>query len=206
LKEGLPTIGILAHGLDRIYPAVHRNTAVEMLGQGGLLTDFMSETNPDRQNFVKRNRIVAGMPDCVVVIESAAKGGALITANIADSYNKDIFACPGKITDKYSEGCNALIKYKKAALVTSAEDIFREMNWIDPSGGAARQVVQRTIFPELNEEEQRVVDMLSKAGSMQLNIFAIELNVPVNKLSVILFELEMKGVVRCKPGGMYGLF
>ncbi|MDR1610296.1 MAG: DNA-processing protein DprA, partial [Candidatus Symbiothrix sp.] len=129
LRENLATVGILAHGLDRIYPPAHRNTAVEMLNNGGLLTDFISETNPDRQNFVKRNRIIAGIADCTIVVESAEKGGALITANIVDSYNRDLFAFPGKAGDRYSEGCNSLIKFKKAALITSAKDVFREMNW-----------------------------------------------------------------------------
>ena len=205
LRENLATVGILAHGLDRIYPPAHRNAAKEMLNAGGLLTDFISETNPDRQNFIKRNRIVAGMADCTVVVESAKKGGALITANIADSYNRDIFAYPGKTSDKYSEGCNMLIKSKKAALVTSAEDIFREMNWSDQPEPQRTQNVQRDLFPELNPEEQKLVEILSKAGSMQLNLLAIELDLPVSRLSVILFELEMKGVVRCKPGGMYCL-
>jgi len=205
LRENMVTVGILAHGLDRIYPSEHRNTAAEMINTGGLLTDFISETNPDRQNFVKRNRIVAGMSDCTIVVESAQKGGALITANIADSYNRDIFAIPGKTCDKYSEGCNLLIKSKKAALITSADDIFREMNWSGQPEPVRMQAVQRTIFPELNPEEQKVVDILSKAGSMQLNLLAIELDLPVSKLSVILFDLEMNGLVRCKPGGMYSL-
>jgi len=205
MREELATIGILAHGLDRIYPVIHRAAAKEMLNTGGLLTDFISETNPDRQNFVKRNRIVAGISDCTVVVESAKKGGALITANIADSYNRDIFAFPGRIGDKYSEGCNSLIKSNKAALITSAQDIFREMNWSDPPEVGQKQAVQRILFPELNPEEQSVVDILAKAGSMQLNLLAIELDLPVSRLSVILFELEMNGLVRCKPGGMYSL-
>jgi len=140
-----------------------------------------------------------------VVVESAKKGGSLITANIADSYNRDIFAFPGRVGDKFSEGCNTLIKSKKAALITSAQDIFREMNWSDPPEATRPQAVQRTLFPELNPEEQRVMDILSKAQSMQLNLLAIELDLPVNRLSVILFELEMNGLVRCKPGGMYSL-
>jgi DNA processing protein len=205
LRENLATIGILAHGLDRIYPPAHRNTAAEMIIAGGLLTDFISETNPDRQNFVKRNRIVAGISDCTVVVESAKKGGALITANIADSYNRDIFAYPGKTFDKYSEGCNMLIKGKKAALITSAQDIFQEMNWSDPPETGRIHAVQRILFPELNPDEQKVMDVLSKAGSMQLNLLAIELDLPVSRLSVILFELEMNGMLRCKPGGMYSL-
>ena len=205
LRENLATVGILAHGLDRIYPSGHRNTAAEMINSGGLLTDFISETDPDRQNFVKRNRIVAGISDCTVVVESAKKGGALITANIADSYNRDIFAYPGKTFDKYSEGCNSLIKSKKAALITSAQDIFSEMNWCDSPETGRAQAVQRTLFPDLNPEEQKVVDILLKAGSMQLNLLAIELDLPVSRLSVLLFELEMSGMVRCKPGGMYSL-
>ena len=205
LKENIATVGILAHGLDRIYPLVHRSAAAEMINAGGLLTDFISETNPDRQNFVKRNRIVAGMSDCTVVVESAQKGGALITANIADSYNRDIFAFPGKTYDKYSEGCNSLIKNKKAALITSAEDIFREMNWSDSPEPVRTQAIQRVLFPDLNPEEQKIMEILSKAGNMQLNLLAIELDLPVSRLSVILFDLEMNGLVRCKPGGMYGL-
>lgn len=205
LRENLLTVGILAHGLDRIYPPAHRNAAAEMLNAGGLLTDFISETNPDRQNFVKRNRIVAGISDCTVVVESAEKGGALITANIADSYNRDIFAFPGKTCDKYSRGCNLLIKNKKAALITSADDIFREMNWCNSPEPAKTQAVQRILFPELSAEEQKLMEALSKAGSMQLNLLAIELDLPVSRLSVILFELEMNGLVRCKPGGMYSL-
>jgi len=206
LRENMATVGILAHGLDRIYPPAHRNAAVEMINAGGLLTDFISDTNPDRQNFVKRNRIVAGISDCTVVVESAKKGGALITANIADSYNRDIFAFPGKACDKYSEGCNSLIKSKKAALITSAEDIFHEMNWSDSPEPVRTQSIQRDLFPELNPEEQLVMEILSKAGNMQLNLLAIELDLPVSRLSVILFELEMNGLVRCKPGGMYSLF
>jgi DNA processing protein len=205
LRENIATVGILAHGLDRIYPSVHRNAAAEMLKAGGLLTDFISETNPDRQNFIKRNRIVAGMSDCTVVIESAAKGGALITASIADSYNRDLFSFPGRIYDKYSEGCNSLIKSKKAALITSADDLFREMNWNNTPEKEKPQAVQRILFPELNPEEQKVMEVLSKAGSMQLNLLAIEIDLPVSRLSVILFELEMNGLVRCKPGGMYSL-
>jgi len=205
LRENVATVGILAHGLDRIYPLVHRSAAVEMINAGGLLTDFISETNPDRQNFVKRNRIVAGIADCTIVVESAKKGGALITANIADSYNRDVFSFPGKTCDKYSEGCNWLIKSKKAALITSADDVFREMNWSDPLPTVQKQTIQRDLFPELNPEEQKIIEILAKAGSMQLNLLAIEMDLPVSRLSVILFELEMNGMVRCKPGGMYGL-
>ncbi|MDR1526357.1 MAG: DNA-processing protein DprA [Dysgonamonadaceae bacterium] len=202
LKNALPTVGVLAHGLDRIYPPAHRSVAVEMLEQGGLLTDFMSETNPDRQNFVKRNRIVAGIADCTVVVESAGKGGALITAGIADSYNKDVFAVPGKATDVYSAGCNSLIKYKKAALVTCAEDIFREMCW-NETQEKRQPAVQRNLFPDLTSEEQAITEFLAGKEHAQLNTICVELNLPVYQLAPLLFELEMKGIVRCMPGGMY---
>ncbi|MDR2683121.1 MAG: DNA-processing protein DprA [Dysgonamonadaceae bacterium] len=204
LKNQLPTIGVLAHGLDRIYPPAHRSVAVEMLEQGGLLTDFMSETNPDRQNFVKRNRIVAGMSDCTVVVESAGKGGALITASIADSYNKDVFAIPGKATDVYSAGCNSLIKYKKAALITCAEDIFREMCW-NENREKRQPAVQRALFPDLSPEEQAITELLAGKEQAQLNAICIELNLPVSQLAPLLFEMEMKGVIRCLPGGIYRL-
>jgi DNA processing protein len=203
LKNHLPTVGVLAHGLDRIYPPAHRNAAVEMLEDGGLLTDYMSDTNPDKQNFVKRNRIVAGIADCTIVVESAEKGGALITASIADSYNKDVFAIPGKVTDSWSTGCNSLIKYKKAALITCAQDIFREMCW-DETKEKQKPAIQRSLFPDLTSEEQSVVDLLADR-QVQLNTLCIELNLPVSQLSPLLFEMEMKGIIRCMPGGMYRL-
>jgi DNA processing protein len=205
IREKLPTVGVLAHGLDRIYPYVHREIAAEMLKKGGLVTDFMHETNPDRQNFVKRNRIIAGMADCTVVVESAAKGGALITASIADSYNRDLFACPGRAGDRFSEGCNSLIKQRKAALITSAEDLINEMNWGETQKKPEPKTVLRNIFENLNEDETRIAQLLSKTTAMQLNLLAIELDMPVSRLSNMLFELEMKGVVRCKPGGMYSV-
>ena len=204
LREKLPTVGVLAHGLDRIYPYQHKPTAVEMLKNGGLLTDFPSGTNPDRQNFVKRNRIIAGISDCTIVVESAIKGGALITANIASSYNKDVFAMPGKSNDLYSQGCNKLIKEKKAALIENAEDVLREMCW-DKFKKEKPRAIQRTMFYELSSDEQSVMDILSKTESMHLNILAVELNIPVSKLSVILFDMEMNGVIRRMPGGMYRL-
>ncbi|MDR0506089.1 MAG: DNA-processing protein DprA [Dysgonamonadaceae bacterium] len=203
LREKMPTAGVLAHGLDRIYPPVHRNIAVQMIENGGLLTDFISLTNPDRQNFVKRNRIVAGLSDCTIVVESAKKGGALITANIADSYHRDVFAVPGKATDAYSQGCNTLIKSKRAALVTEAEDIFKEMCWMKDK--KPQTPVQRSFLIDLSADEQMVVDMLAKTEEMQLNILCIELNISISKLAPLLFELEMKGIVRCLPGGIYRL-
>jgi DNA processing protein len=203
LREGMMTVGVLAHGLDRIYPSAHRNTAVEMLEHGGLLTEFISGTIPDRQNFVKRNRIIAGISNCTLVVESAAKGGALITSNIAYSYNRNVLAVPGKATDNYSEGCNALIKSHRAAMVTSAEDIFREMRWKTKHKTPA--AVQLNWLDDLNPEEQSVVELLSKNGSVQLNDMSIQLNRPVGQLTPLLLELEIKMAVKSLPGGFFRL-
>ena len=205
LQNGLPTVGVLAHGLDRIYPSSHRETAVEMMDNGGLLTEFMSGTNPDRQNFVKRNRIVAGMCDAVVVVESAAKGGALITAELAESYHRDCFAFPGKVTDTYSAGCNKLIKNNRASLILSAEDFIEGMGWRGTHIGKT-QPIQRQLFPDLSEDETRIVEALQKAeGSVQINALVIETNIPIHRISTLLFELEMKGVVQVLAGSMYRL-
>ena len=205
LQNGLPTVGVLAHGLDRIYPSSHRETAVEMMDNGGLLTEFMSGTNPDRQNFVKRNRIVAGMCDAVVVVESAAKGGALITAELAESYHRDCFAFPGKVTDTYSAGCNRLIKTNRSSLVLSAEDFIEGMGW-KGAHTYKTQPIQRQLFPNLSEDETKIVEVLQKSeGSVQINTLVIETNIPIHQISTLLFELEMKGVIQVLAGSMYRL-
>lgn len=205
LQHGLKTIGVLAHGLDRIYPPEHRKTAINMLEQGGLLTEFMSRTSPDRQNFVKRNRIVAGMSDATLVIESAAKGGALITAELAGSYHRDCFAFPGRYNDPYSIGCNNLIKTNQATLITSAEDLVKAMNWACTSA-ETRPVVQRQLFPEVSEEESRIIQRLQKTPEgLQINMLVVETNIPVNRMNALLFELELKGMVRALAGGVYRL-
>ena len=205
LQHGFSTIGVLAHGLDRIYPAAHRKTAVSMMDQGGLLTEFMSGTNPDRQNFVKRNRIVAGMSDATIVIESAVKGGALITAELAESYHRDCFAFPGRTTDIYSKGCNELIRNNRASLILSAEDFVKAMGW-KTSSNQTRKTVQRELFPDLNEEEKRIVSLLQQhPEGIQINLLVVEANIPINQMSALLFELEMKGVIRALAGGVYRL-
>ena len=202
LQNHFQTIGVLAHGLDRIYPAEHRKTAVSMLEQGGLLTEFMSGTNPDRQNFVKRNRIVAGMSDATIVVESAAKGGALITAELAESYHRDCFAFPGRWNDDYSIGCNNLIKKNQATLLTSAEDLVKAMGWDNKP--RTKKTIQRELFPELNEEEERIVKQLEKVSEgLQINTLVVETNIPVNRMTALLFELEMKGIIRALAGGVY---
>lgn len=204
LQNQFKTVGVLAHGLDRIYPAEHRKTAVNMLKQGGLLTEFASGTNPDRQNFVKRNRIVAGMSDATIVIESAAKGGALITAELAGSYHRDCFAFPGRWNDEYSIGCNNLIKRNQAMLITSAEDLVTAMGW--ESKLQPPKTIQRELFPELSEEEAAIVNLLQNMpDGMQINTLVVETNIPVHKMSALLFELEMKGMIRALAGGIYRL-
>lgn len=206
LANHLDTVGVLAHGLDQIYPRMHASTANEMVKHGGLLTEFMSRTNADKVNFVRRNRIVAGMSDATIVVESASKGGALITAGIASSYNRDIFAFPGRTTDTYSQGCNTLIKENKATLIQSAQDFMEATGWnfenktTKKDGG-----VQMELFPDLCKEEQLIIELLRKNENMQINALSIGTNIPTHKLSAFLFNLEMKGIIKLMSGGMYRL-
>lgn len=205
LANNLSTVAVLAHGLDRIYPYVHRKTAIDMLATGGLLTEFLTETNPDRHNFVSRNRIVAGMSDATIVVESAAKGGSLITAELAEGYHRDCFAVPGRVTDASSIGCNQLIRDNKAALIQNAEDFVRTMGWVEPEQHAKQAGIQRNLFPELTEEEELVVRILTRQGDLHINALVVEADIPVNRMSALLFELEMKGVVKALVGGVYHL-
>ncbi|MDD4516597.1 DNA-processing protein DprA [Massilibacteroides sp.] len=198
LKNNLSTVAVLAHGLDRIYPGVHRSVAIEMLQQGGLLTDYPSGTNPDRQNFVKRNRIVAGLADATIVIESAEKGGSLITADIAFSYSRDVFAFPGKTSDPQSRGCNKLIKLNKAGLITSAADFISAMNWEEKP-----KVIQAELSFTDIDDDNPVTSLIRQKKEMHINDLAIELEVTISELSVLLFELEMEGKVKALPGGRY---
>lgn len=207
LKNGLQTIGVLAHGLDRIYPRLHQDTATQMLSQGGLLTEYMSGTQPDKMNFVARNRIVAGMADATVVVESAAKGGSLITANLANDYDRDVFAFPGRIGDAASAGCNWLIAEDRAHLITSAHDLMRIMGWTtkEESDAARQQPIQRELFVELSDTEQRVVNSLQGVDGKSINQISVESGVSIGQLSAVLFSLEMRGVVKLLVGGMYRL-
>ena len=207
LQMGLPTVAVLAHGLDQIYPRHHRDTAVKMLSQGGLLTEFMSGTNPDKKNFVQRNRIVAGISDATLVVESAAKGGSLITAELADSYNRDVFAFPGRIGDAYSQGCNDLIRRNKATLVVSAEDFVDTMGWETAKHREQQlsQGIQQDLFPLLSEQEQSIVRSLQKVDDKQINLISVDTGIPVGQLSSLLFTLEMKGIVKLAVGGKYRL-
>ncbi len=203
LDNGMDTVGVLAHGLDTLYPAAHRGIAQQMAGQGGLLTEYMSTTRLDKMNFVRRNRIVAGMSDAVVVVESAARGGSLITADIAQSYGREVFAFPGPVTSEYSKGCNRLIRNNGATLITSAADFLESMGWT--VAGERPQAVERQLFPDLTEDEQRIVAALQRANDLQINMITTTTNLPIGQVSALLFALEMKGVVRPMAGGTYHL-
>lgn len=207
LDNGLDTVGVLAHGLDDLYPPRHRDTAKQMIGQGGLLTEYMSETKADKLNFIRRNRIVAGMSDATILVESAAKGGGLITTGIAMDYNRGVFAFPGPVGAPYSEGCNALIRDNGAGLIIGAADFVNAMGWQNDAllQQAKAEGIERTLFPNLSEEEQRVVDVLSQTGDLQLNQLSVKANIAIGQLTALLFQLEMKGVVRPLAGGSYHL-
>jgi DNA processing protein len=201
LKNNMHTIGVLAHGLDRIYPAAHRNIAVEMLDNGGLLTEFMSKTTPDRENFLRRNRIIAGLSDATVVVESGVKGGSLVTADIAVSYNRDVYAVPGRVTDGNSAGCNRLILTNKAGLICSAKDLILAMRWDVGLKGMNQQPTLP--FPE--KPDHPMIRLLEKNGSLHINRLAAEMELPVHKITAILFELEFEGHIKALPGGIYTL-
>ena len=207
LANGYETIGVLAHGLDQIYPYHHRDTATQMVEHGGLLTEFMTQTNADKANFVRRNRIVAGMSDATIVIESAAKGGSLITAEIAQSYDRAVFAFPGNIGQPFSEGCNNLIRDNGAGLITCAEDFVKAMGWQYDAvrKQALADGIERQLFPELSPEEQKIVSLLQQTNDLQLNIISVKTGIAIHQITAMLFQLEMKGVVKPLAGGMYHL-
>lgn len=207
LKNGFETVGVLAHGLDYLYPTAHRYTATEMLKQGGLLTEFMTSTNADKINFVRRNRIIAGTADATIVVESAAHGGGLITADIANSYGREVFAFPGNIGMPYSEGCNNLIRDNKAALITSAEDFVKTMGWEQDAKlkKAREKGIERQMFPELTDDETRIVNTLQHTNDLQANIISVKCGLPISTVASTLFNLELKGIVRLYAGGVYHL-
>ena len=208
LANQLDTVGVLAHGLDYLYPTRHKQTANEMLTQGGLLTEFLTNTNADKLNFVRRNRIVAGISDACVLVESAAHGGGLITAAIARDYNRDVFAFPGPVGAPYSEGCNNLIRDHKAQLVSSAADFVHALGWETDFKRmqATRQGIERQLFPQLSGEEQAVVQALQKLNDQPINQLSLTANIPISQLTVLLFQLEMKGILKLLAGGSYHLY
>lgn len=207
LDNDMHTVGVLAHGLDTIYPALHRRTASEMVSHGGLLTEYMSQTNADKRNFVQRNRIVAGIADATIVIESASKGGSLITAGIAESYHRDCFAFPGRNCDTQSRGCNELIRKNQAILIQSGKDLIESLCWDDLFARATKYSTKQPLYEtmDFSEDEQAIVNLLKKTDGRQINQLAVESSIPVPALSSILFDLEMKGIVKPSAGGIYRL-
>lgn len=200
LANNILTIGVLGHGFRTIYPSIHRPVANNIILHGGLLTDFVSDALPERNNFIKRNRIIAGLSDATLIVESGISGGALITADIAGSYNRDVLAVPGRPDDQWSRGCNSLIRENKAALVENAADIEYILDWIPE-----KQLipVQKTLFSDLNETEQLIYNLLVKEGELTIDIICRTLGVPVNKLSSLLLQMEFRGLIRSYPGNLY---
>lgn len=202
IRAGVPTVGVVAHGLEQVYPKLHKSTAERMLGDGGLVSDFICESSIDPKNFVKRNRIIAGLCDATIVVESAEKGGSLVTADIADSYNRDVFVFPGRATDPYSKGCNKLIRENKANLIESLDDLEYFMSW-QPEVDKSRKI-QRQLFVELSPVEEKVVEVL-KTGEQNIDQLCQQCQLPTSKVSSLLLELEFKGMVLSLPGKMYKL-
>ena len=205
LESGISTIIIPAHGLDRIYPSTHRNVAVQALAKGGILTEYTTGTEPERHNFVARNRIVAGMADAVVVVESKSKGGSLITAQMAQDYNRDVFALPGRFNDTCSAGCNDLIKRNKAQLIECAEDLIGAMGW-EMNTKPARQTTMLELICDLTDEQQQLVNLLRDSeDGMHINQLVMETRLAYNMVSSELVMLELQDVVKSMPGGMWRL-
>ncbi|WP_278034399.1 DNA-processing protein DprA [Flavobacterium nitratireducens] len=200
IENNLQTIGVLAHGLNQIYPKNHKKYMAKIEQNGGFMTEFWSSSNPDKENFVKRNRIVAGISEATIVIESAERGGSLITANMANDYNRDVFAVPGRVTDKYSTGCNNLIKTQKANVLTSAADLVYMLNWDIKEEPKA---VQKQLFVSLDNDEQKIYDYLLKTGKELMDIIALECEFPIYRVSSILLNMELKGVIRPLPGKLF---
>lgn len=202
LHEGLPTVAVLAHGLHTIYPAQHKSMAKDILQQGGLLSEFASTEKPDKHNFPRRNRIVAGMADATIVIETAVKGGSMITAEIANSYNRDVFAIPGRVTDTKSSGCNYLIRQNKASLITDGKQLMETMGWKQRPKIA---VQQRSLFPDLSDDEKKVVLLLQEKDIVHIDEMCSKLNMTGSSMAAAILNLELMSVVSGMPGKLYKL-
>jgi DNA processing protein len=200
LELGLPTVGVMGHGHDKMYPDSHSKYAKEMLENGALLTEFKTGTKPDRENFPKRNRIVAGMTDATIVVESGVSGGSIITAKLANGYNRDVFAIPGSIYSERSEGCNRLLKSHQAALLESAKDLEYIMGWAKKEKA---KTVQTKIFVDLKEEEELILDVMREKGKMQIDSLSLETELTMSQAMVHLLNLELNGLVRSLPGKKY---
>ncbi len=203
LKQQLPTVGVLAHGLDKIYPSQHTALAKEMIAEGGgILTEFRKDTKPDRHNFPERNRIVAGMCDATIVIETGIKGGSMITANLAFSYNRDVFAIPGKTTDSKSEGCNYLIQSNKAVLIRNGEDIIQQMGWEEQQ---KKKSIQKQLFVDLSTDEKIIAQLLQTQEQMHIDEINLQSNINSSAVAAALLMMEMNGLVKSMPGKIYKL-
>jgi DNA processing protein len=204
IKNNLPTVGVLAHGLDQIYPAAHTGLAKDMIKHGGgLLTEFRSCTKPDKHNFPTRNRIVAGMSDATIVIETGIRGGSMITAEMANSYNKDVFAIPGKITDTKSAGCNYLIKSNKAVLLTETDELLQLMGWKDTGKHKKDKKSQREIFIELSADEKIIIDILKEKESVHIDEINIRSGLSSSAVAAAILNLELQNVILSLPGKLY---
>lgn len=208
LAHGLPTIGVVAHGQDTLYPSLHRNDANKMvLGNGAVLTEYFRGTRPEARNFLQRNRIIAGLSDATVIIESASHGGGLVTARIAQDYGREVFAVPGPVNAEYSMGCNNLIRDNKAQLITSARDIVNAMGWENDVviQKARKQGIARQLFVNLSKEEQRIADFLRENGDSATNTITLGTGLTISSVTSLLFSLEMKGIVKSLSGNTYHL-
>lgn len=201
LENNIQTVAVLGHGLDRIYPSKHKNTAIEMINHGGLLTEFGIGTKPDRENFPMRNRIVAGLADATIVIESKAKGGSIITAELANDYSRDVFAFPGDIDRPYSEGCNQLLRNQKAHLITNGNDFLKFMNWDDQKNNSK----QKILFEDYSEEEKMVLKILQQDSEIHMDVISMKTKISASKMNVLMFNLEMKNAVVQLSGKRYRL-
>lgn len=204
LHNNLSTVCVMAHGLETVYPSLHRSIAQEMCEKnGGMVSDFLSHSLIDRKNFLRRNRIIAGMADAVIVVESATKGGALLTAELAVSYNRDVFAFPGRVGDPYSGGCHFLVKSNRAGLIENIGDLEYSMNWLP--GNDTVKVSQPRLFNDLTEDELKVADMLRSEGESPIDLICLRTGLPMNRVSPLLLSLEFSGIVRCLPGKVFKL-
>ena len=202
LQNGLATIGVLAHGLDTIYPAQHTNLAKDMLHNGGLLTEFPRFTKPDKHNFPRRNRIVAGMADGCIVVETAAKGGSMITAELTYDYNRDLFAVPGRITDSKSMGCNKLIQQNKAAIFTTTEQMMEVLGWQQKKINPKKQ---KELFIDLTKDEQLIVTILQSKETVHIDEIYLTTGISSSSVAVAILNLELQNMIICLPGKMYRL-
>jgi DNA processing protein len=202
IQNNLSTIGVLAHGLDTIYPSQHKIFAKEMLHNGGLLTEFRKKTKPDKHNFPRRNRIVAGMADATIVVETAVKGGSMITAQLANNYNRDVFAFPGKVTDSKSTGCNYLIQHNYAVLLTDAKQLTEVMGWQQKK---LKPKAQKELFIELNEDEKTIVRFLQQKESMHIDELLLQSSLSSSSIAAAMLNLELQNVIISLPGKLYKL-